>query len=133
MKAIHSGSDITPQLTAGTDQINKTYAGANDAVTSSLAARGFGSSGSVGTGLRQVALSKAGAVGSLSSNLEAQQVQTEQQDLGLADSLAFASPGYSSASTTVNPGSSLAGGLAGGLTAYLQQLNQATATGGGAS
>lgn len=122
------GSDIeegltnpneTPQYTAGVNTINNAYAGAGDNLTSSLAARGFGKSGAVGTGLQQLAVSKAGAVGNEENTVES---QFENQ----AEGFGFASPGKTTVS--VGPGSAAAGGLGATLASLQSSLN---AAGGG--
>jgi hypothetical protein len=96
-----------------------------------LAARGFGSSGTVGTGLRSVALAKAGAEGSLEDRLAQYSLDENDKTLSAAENFGFANPGKDTSGVNVGAGSAFAGGLAGGLTAFLQQLNQAAAYGGG--
>ena len=108
---LKNGVDLTPLRTAGTDQINKSYAGVGDRLTSALAARGFGSSGTVGTGLRSVELAKAGDEGSLENRLENYSLGEQDKTLGLATGFGFENPGHDTSGTNVGAGSSLAGGL----------------------
>jgi hypothetical protein len=127
------GVDLTPLRTQGSDQINKAYKGVGDRLSESLAARGFGSSGAVGAGMREIELSKAGAMGSLENSLQSHALEEQDKTLDEASNFGFRNPATSSTSvgSSVGAGSPFAGGLAGGLTAYLQQLNQALALEGG--
>jgi hypothetical protein len=111
----------TPQYESGVSSINEAYKGAGDNLTSQLAARGFGDSGGVGTGLQQLAVSKAGAVGQEENTVEN---QFENQ----AEGFGFASPGKST--VTVGPGSAAAGGLGATLASLQSSLNSAGSGGG---
>lgn len=113
----------TPQYTAGADAINKAYVGAGDNLTSSLAARGFGKSGAVGTGIQGIDEAEAGAKGSEVNTVE-NQFENEAQGFG------FASPGSDKSSVTVGPGSAAAGGLGATLASLQSSLNAAGSGGG---
>ena len=136
-----NGPNLTPELTQGTDQINKTYQGAGDQITQQEAARGFGQSGAVGSGLQSVALARAGAIGGLQNNLDVMAQQQQNTITGQAENFGFASPGKNSTSDTtkVAAGSGLAGGLQGAVSGYTQQANSfssllnALSSGGSAS
>ncbi len=128
---LQNGVDLTPELTAGTDQINKSYQGASDTLTQQLAARGFGKSGAVGSGLQSIALAKAGAEGSLQNQLDVEQQKEQDTTLSDAEQFGFASPGNTQTGTKVGAGSSLAGGLAGGFAGYLSGLSGLNSLGGG--
>lgn len=135
---ITNGPNMTPAMTTGTDAINSSYKGIGDRLQQSLASRGFGSGGTSGTAALQTEVGRAGATGNLSAQLQAAAQQQQLQALGQATSFGFASPGTSGTSantgsnsgTYTNPGSVAAGGLSGGLTTLLSQLNAAAAAGG---
>lgn len=133
---ITKGPNLTPAMTTGTDNLNTTYKGIGDRLAQSLASRGFGNSGASGTAALQTEVGRAGAVGSLQSQLEAAAQQQQLQALQSATGFSFAAPGNTntgtstSSGTSVAPGSVAAGGLSGGLTAILSQLNAAAAAGG---
>ena len=130
------GPDLTPAMTAGTDSINTTYKGIGDRLQQSLASRGFGNSGASGTAALQTEVGRAGAVGGLQAQLETAAQQQQLSALQGATGFSFAAPGTtttgssSSAGSFTNPGSAFAGGLSGGLTSILSQLNMAAAAGG---
>jgi len=111
----------TPEYESGVDAINKSYAGAEDNLTKSLAARGFGKSGGVGSGIQAIDMAKAGAVGNESNVVENQAMQ-EAQNFGFAD------PGKSTVS--VGPGSAAAGGLGATLASLQAGLNAGLSGGG---
>ena len=133
---ITRGPNLTPALTAGTENINETYKGIGDRLQQSLASRGFGNSGASGTAALQTETGRAGAVGGLQSQLQQAAMQQQLQALGQASSFGFAAPGStntgssSTAGSFTNPGSAAAGTLSGGLTSILSQLNAAAAAGG---
>jgi hypothetical protein len=127
------GSDIstgladptkTPQYASGVNNINQTYKGAADTLTQQLAARGFGSSGVEGSGLENIALSRAGAIGSLTDSLQS-------QFEGMAQQFGFANPTKTTSGSNVGAGSQVAGALGGGGASLTQSLNQAAAYGAG--
>lgn len=129
------GSDIstglnnptaTPQYAAGVNNINQTYAGANNSLTQQLAARGFGSSGVEGSGLENIALSRAGAIGSLTSNLQ-------NQFMGMAQQFGFANPTQTKTTSSTAAGSSAAAGLGAAAQAGAGLTNQLAASYGGSS
>lgn len=105
----------------GVDAINKGYQGAGDNLTKQLAARGFGESGGVGSGLQDLAVAKAGDVGNEANTVE-QMYQKEAQGFG------FANPTESNVS--VKPGSAAAGGLGATLASLQASLNAGLSGGG---
>jgi hypothetical protein len=111
----------TPEYEAGASNINEAYKGAGDNLTSSLAARGFGKSGAVGTGLQGIDVAEAGAKGQ-EENTVANQFESQAEGFG------FASPGKSTVS--VGPGSAAAGGLGATLASLQSSLNAAGSGGG---
>lgn len=111
----------TAAYTSGVDAINKSYSGAADNLTSQLAARGFGKSGAVGSGLQSIDVAKAGAVGN-ESNIVEQQYMNDAQGFG------FANPGKDT--TSVSSGSAAAGGLGATLASLQSSLNAAGSSGG---
>lgn len=113
----------TPQYESGVSAINEAYKGAGDNLTSSLAARGFGKSGAVGTGLQGIDVAKAGAIGNEENTVEGQ-FENEAQGFG------FASPGSDKSTVTVGPGSAAAGGLGATLASLQSSLNAAGSGGG---
>jgi hypothetical protein len=126
---LENGVNVTPLRTAGVDQINKTYQGVGDQLTSQLASRGFGKSGEVGEGLQSTALARAGAVGSLENSLDNYQIQEQDKTLADAQQFGFSDPGTSSTGSATGAGSALAGGLTGGFAGYLSQLDGLQAAG----
>lgn len=117
---LKNGVDVTPLRTIGTDQINKTYAGVGDRLTAALAGRGFGSSGTVGTGAIQTEVARAGAVGDLESKLQKYSLDEKDKTLSMASGFAFDNPG----SVNVGAGSAVAGAVGGGTTALTASMNQ---------
>lgn len=111
----------TPQYEAGANTINESYAGAADSLTSQAAARGFGKSGTVGTGLQQIDVSKANA-------LDSEENTVENQFENQAEGFGFANPTKST--VNVGAGSAAAGGLAATLASLQSSLN-AGGSGGG--
>jgi hypothetical protein len=126
---LKNGVNLAPMRTAGADTITKAYAGAGDQLSSTLAGRGFGNSGQLGTGMKDIAISQAGAKGNLEAQLQKYSLDEQDKTMSQAQSFAFASPGSSTTNDTTNvgAGSPFAGGLAGGLNSYLGSLNQAFA------
>ena len=129
---LQNGVNTTPMMTAGTDAINKSYAGADAQITQADAARGFGESGAVGSGAQQVALARAGAVGGLQANLDQYALQQDQNILGDAENFSFADPGSTGTTVTQN-GSTLSNTLAGAYGGFSDMLNSLSGSAGSGS
>lgn len=133
--SIMSGTNVAPMETSGENAINTTYKDLGDRLTQSLAARGFSNSGQQGSTALQTELGRAGSVGSLEGNLQSFALQNQLNAVNAAGNLAYKNPtttttgsgtnAYSGSSTAA--GSTLAGGLSGGITGLLAQLNQSAA------
>jgi hypothetical protein len=143
---LQNGINLAPLETSGANSINQTYNSIGQNLNQTLASRGFGQSGAVGEGALQTQLGRAGAIGSMTSNLQGYAIQQQQSQLQDALQGAFtptgsSNTGYSSTlgqnitdgstnSAYTLPGSATAGALSGGVGGLLSSLNQAAALGG---
>jgi hypothetical protein len=141
-----NGINLTPLETSGANTINQQYNSIGQNLNQTLAARGFGQSGAVGEGALQTQLGRAGAIGSMTSNLQGYAIQQQQAQLQDALTGAFTPTGTTGSSTSNTssllnqlnntsgatsgsstlPGSATAGALSGAYGGLLQSLNLAS-------
>lgn len=101
---------IQPMKTAALDGLNQSFIDAPRAATQQLAARGFGSSGDMGSSLFRVALAKAGSQSQLDQNFS--KMALDQGNFGASLSRDLLNSMKGSHSTTTGPPMGAANGLA---------------------
>lgn len=104
-------TSLDPEKVAAMSSVNKTFKGATSSLESSLAGKGFGSSGKLATGDQSLAIGRAGAMGSLESSFAGMQLDQNNKTLDDAQKFAFSSPGGTS---TSQQSGGVGGAVAGG-------------------
>jgi hypothetical protein len=97
---------LAPIRNAGLQSINQTYASAPGQVAKQMAARGYGSSGSMGNAMLNANLARTGAVSNFEGQLAQEGIQNQQFGAGLGMQMLNGLKGSSSTNTTSSSGSS---------------------------
>ena len=131
MDRMKNPANLDPMKTAAIGATNQTYAGLQKRMESSLAARGFGSSGLAPMNTRAIEVSRAGDIGGLESKFAAMQLDQENRTMDEAMRFGFASPGQTGTQTT--PGNMAGGAIGSGLETFstLFMLDRMLKGGGG--
>jgi hypothetical protein len=130
---LNNPANLDPLKTNAIEGVNRSYAGLQDRLQSSLAARGFGSSGKVVTGAKNLEIARAGDIGGLESKFAGLQLDQENHMFDLASRFAFANPGSTTNGTQTTPGNMLGAGIGSGVESIssLFFLNKLLKGGGG--
>ncbi len=121
-----------PLKTAALTSLNKKYAGASDALSSRLAARGFGpGDGRAGRSQMNLELDRFGEQGALEADFAKMILDRDDSTMGLAERML--SLGRGTNTTTTGPGNAIAGGIDSGVSTLttLLSLNKLLKGGGG--
>jgi hypothetical protein len=116
---------VTPMLTQGASNLDTAAAGENASLAKSLAARGFGNSGTQMLNTEGIESNRVNSISSLLSSLYGNALNNYDKVLSLSSGFGFANPGSQTQSTTTSkgqytvPGSTSAGILGGGLEGML--------------
>lgn len=140
LRKILSQGEAVPQWARnqGRTEINNTFDAMRPRLEAALTARGFGQSGKLGAGFKDLEIQRGNAFQNLEGDLRQQQLQRLMQALGLGESFAFAAPGQhatgSSTGTATGPsqfGNTI--GQAGGDIGSLLLLQKLLGSGGSPS
>jgi hypothetical protein len=113
---------FAPIRQAGLDNINRTYMDVPNQVASQLAARGYGSSGSMGNSLYRVALQRGGAVSDFEGNLASKAIDQRNTGASLAQQLLSLNRGTTTTGTTPDTSLSNAFGTGGSALSNISAL-----------
>jgi hypothetical protein len=109
--SLNTPPDLAPMKTAAIGGVNRTYKGAGKRLEKNLTSRGMGAGGQLASGMKDIELGRAGAIGGVEQKFS--EIEMDQKNAALERALrfAFAGPGQS----TTQPGNMLGGGLSNAL------------------
>ena len=116
--AMDPSAGTEPLKTGAIEGVNRNYSGLQKRMESKLADRGFGSSGKVATGTRQLETARAGDLGGLESKFAALTLDQKNKYLDLMSRFSFANPGSKQTGEQITPGNVAAGALGAGLETF---------------
>jgi hypothetical protein len=108
-------TSLDPLKTAAISSTNKTFDGVSKRMQSTMAGRGFGSSGKVVANQREIETARAGEIGQTESTFAGLEIDQKNRLLQMMQQFGFMSPGQNSTGEQILPGNVAGGALSSGV------------------